>query len=118
MIAVIQADKEGKTLEVRSKTNDSKWETVKTAMWNFYDRDYRIKPEIKKRYWSKPEDVPMCVTWVTRRAWAMNIRSQIKHINIDGIVLGSNARLGWHELEDYLFWNGKEWVEPICEDDE
>ena len=47
MIAVIQADKEGKKLEFRRKKagNLESWDTVQSPVWDFNAYDYRVKKE-------------------------------------------------------------------------
>ncbi len=45
MIAVIQAHKEGKALQARSKTPTASWCEASIPDFNFYDYDYRIKPQ-------------------------------------------------------------------------
>lgn len=51
MIAVIQADKEGKTVEFRQRAR-SQWLDCMEPIWDFSDFDYRIKPTPPKpREW-------------------------------------------------------------------
>jgi hypothetical protein len=45
MIAVLQAAKEGKKLELRSRKIDTDWSDCTDSIWNFAGFDYRIKPE-------------------------------------------------------------------------
>lgn len=47
MIAVIQAHKEGKTLEFRYKREGGYWEAPRSQEfgWDFHAFDYRVKPE-------------------------------------------------------------------------
>lgn len=46
MLAVIQAHKEGKGVQVRL-VNSVDWEDVQVPLWNFHTYAYRIKPEPK-----------------------------------------------------------------------
>ena len=50
MIAVIQAHKEGKTIESRARgIGGAKWVTLnEEPSWQFSEYDYRIKPELFK----------------------------------------------------------------------
>lgn len=43
-IAVMQAFKEGKTIEYKNKAHDG-WSVNSDPAWNFDDYDYRVKPE-------------------------------------------------------------------------
>lgn len=44
MIAVIQAHRNGKTIQTRLNS-DCQWTDAWNPMWNFFSNDYRIKPE-------------------------------------------------------------------------
>lgn len=48
MIAVIQAHKEGKTIECRQRTHletKGSWQIVPVPSWSFSSYEYRVKPE-------------------------------------------------------------------------
>jgi hypothetical protein len=56
MIAVIQAHKEGKKIEISWK-GDKEWDLLDSALWNFNSFNYRIKPEPKYRPFTLQEAV-------------------------------------------------------------
>lgn len=46
MIAVLQAAKEGKKIQCRRvDDNTNRWDDTSMPDWNFWDFDYRVKPE-------------------------------------------------------------------------
>lgn len=48
MIAVMTAYKEGKPIECRAKDDDNAvWISISGPAWNFFEADYRVKPEPK-----------------------------------------------------------------------
>lgn len=49
MIAVIQAHKDGKKLEYRTKGMVG-WDDVTNVVWSFHSTDYRVKPE-PRTFW-------------------------------------------------------------------
>jgi len=49
MIEVIQAHKDGKTIQLRHK-NQPKWVDFSKPLWNFDNTDYRVKPEPREFY--------------------------------------------------------------------
>lgn len=53
IIAVVQAHKEGKQIEYKIRGSESHvWLSSVAPAWNFYDYDYRVKPEPRKlREW-------------------------------------------------------------------
>lgn len=56
MIAVLQAYKEGKTIEFTIKGH-SNWEITDRPLWNFECLEYRIKPETHYRPFKNAEEV-------------------------------------------------------------
>ena len=50
MIAVIQAHKEGKTIECRMKREPDEWEAITKPSWDFSILEYRVKPE-PREWW-------------------------------------------------------------------
>lgn len=59
MIAVIQAHKAGKQIQIDYANKPSGWnDMVLAPEWNFRDMKYRAKPEPKLKPW-KPEEVPV-----------------------------------------------------------
>jgi hypothetical protein len=58
IIKVMQAYVDGKTIQIRLSVSDDKWEDSKAIEpnWNWYQYDYRIKPEPKYRP-LKPEEL-------------------------------------------------------------
>ncbi len=61
MCAVMQAFKEGKTIE-ELYDRDTEWKVVETPLWNFHNYQYRVKPE--------PKYVPYdSVSEVERNKW-------------------------------------------------
>jgi hypothetical protein len=60
MIAVIKAHKEGKVVQYREVNSEKdEWVDATTPAWNFYECDYRVKPEITYRPWDKILEVPI-----------------------------------------------------------
>lgn len=55
MIAVLQAAKEGKTIQRREKCSNDEWEDAK-PFWNFVSLDYRVKPEPKLRPYANADE--------------------------------------------------------------
>ena len=53
MIAVLQASKEGKTIQSRYRSHESSdWiDVAGSNMWDWYIFDYRIKPAEPRRFW-------------------------------------------------------------------
>ncbi len=54
MIATMQAAKEGKAIQSRSRTHsniDENWSDVTSPLWNWDERDYRVKPAPPRRVW-------------------------------------------------------------------
>ena len=53
MIAVLQAAKEGKTIQCRHRSHESSdWiDVAGSNMWDWYIFDYRIKPAEPRRIW-------------------------------------------------------------------
>ena len=54
MIAVLQAFKEGKTIQYRARCNrgtDENWGDAPSQIWNWASYDYRIKPAEPRRIW-------------------------------------------------------------------
>ena len=49
MIAVIQAHKHGAKIEYWEKEL-KRWDNAASPVWNFYDKDYRVKPEPLERW--------------------------------------------------------------------
>lgn len=56
MIAVLQAYKEGKTIEVRLQGSQY-WTEIPDPIWNFLSYDYRVKPEHHYRPFKSAEEV-------------------------------------------------------------
>lgn len=56
IIAVLQAYKEGKKIEVKCKI-DGTWIESPVHLWNFVDNDYRVKPEPHYRPFESAEEV-------------------------------------------------------------
>ncbi|HEY6073922.1 MAG TPA: hypothetical protein VIV15_11125 [Anaerolineales bacterium] len=108
IIAVIQAHKDGKHIELREKHDFGEWKPVCRPEWDFRDYDYRVKPEPKIAPLD-PEDVPpgTAVRWQCE-SWCMVVdRSKI------GVRLcGRNKVLSWEEMvREWQFStdNGKTW---------
>lgn len=59
MIAVLQAAKEGKEIQVREAGTNNDWSSLKfmKLSWNFCLNEYRAKPE-PKMYWTIEEWIP------------------------------------------------------------
>ena len=54
MIAVMQAAKEGKTIQFRvldSSDIDVRWRDAHAPSWDWYTFDYRVKPAAPRRVW-------------------------------------------------------------------
>ena len=54
MIAVLQAAKEGKKIQFRGSGHD-KWEDTEEPIWDFYEIQYRVKPE-PREVWVRVRD--------------------------------------------------------------
>lgn len=50
MIAVIQADESGKKIQWKEKIPGAEWCDTAVPVWDFRDFDYRVKPELEKRW--------------------------------------------------------------------
>ncbi len=62
IIAVLQARKEGKIIQTRSHFHPLEgWQDC-TPVWDFYQNDYRVKPELGKprEWWITPIRFSLC----------------------------------------------------------
>lgn len=113
MIAVIKAHKEGKQIECKENAEDE-WGITLYPRWDFVNYDYRVKPETEKKYWSKPEDVPM---WVGKVRWFnSDCWHEVLSVQSFGMLLPNRTIVNWRDISNYQFWNGSEWVEPIIQE--
>jgi hypothetical protein len=113
MIAVIQAHKEKKQIELRIKNFSNEWIPTTDPTWDFNKCDFRIKPE-QKQYWAKPEDVPLWV-YVYRKNYQDGLtRGYIHFINDVGIYVNDDEYITWESIHYYAFYNPhtKTWEEP------
>lgn len=100
MIAVIKAHKEGKTIEFRPNNNTSiKWVEVASPVWDFYEFEYREKPEAYYRPYK-------------------NIDEALAEIRKHGGWVKASDYVGYyyitHVCEDDDF---EEWLKDTWEDD-
>lgn len=76
MIAVLQAAKEGKAIEFRSKSARTSWGSAATPSWDFFSNEYRVKPEPIEIYMVYMDE-PRCVrvyfdTWKSAESYWIN----------------------------------------------
>lgn len=106
MIEVMKAYKEGKKIEVRAKDDDdAEWVFVSGPAWNFFEADYRVKPE--------PEYVPYdSVLEIDRNKWIVRksnglVSRLCAFMESAGAVLIDNRWLMLNELfEHYTYEDG------------
>ena len=70
MIAVLQAAKDGKAIQMRSKVNrrtGGAWYDVTDPLWDFAACDYRVKPEPRVFYAVLREHGSQCVAYRDRK---------------------------------------------------
>jgi len=68
MIAVLQAAKEGKAIQMRAKVNrlGGAWWDVADPFWDFHTCDYRVKPEPRVFYAAINSAGTLCAISVNR----------------------------------------------------
>jgi hypothetical protein len=96
LLPIIKAFAEGKAVEQRSEINRDEWIPA-----NGYHIDsrlcYRIKPEPKTRPWSKPEDVPGPVCWISGDG-IIGLLIVSFHSDGGGLAAGRNEYT-WEDIE-------------------
>lgn len=108
-IEVMQAYLDGKQIQLRYD-HMLIWEDLLPGcepIWNWGDRDFRVKPEPKLRPYNSAEEFveamkehgPM-VMWKSSCLYYMPIETTTGQ----NIVLSDNRRLTLQEAFDYLFW--------------
>lgn len=109
MIAVLQAYKEGKTIESKVKTTDI-WNPISYPVWNFMENDYRVKPEPHYRPFKSAEELTEAIKehgdWVKWKAngdWSLRIMGYSSE-RVD-FTNGNNFEMS-EAFEEYAFADG------------
>lgn len=109
IIAVVTAHKEGKTIEVTSKSKLN-WEITEYPCWNFDYWDYRVKPEPHYRPFENAEEVMEAikekgdwVRWKINGDWSLRIlgysSKRVDFTNYDNLEMSV-------AFEEYTFADG------------
>jgi hypothetical protein len=96
LLPIITAFAEGKQIEIKFNRPGSEWVPDDSPSWQ-PDFDYRIKPEPKTRPWSKPEDVPGPVCWISGDG-IIGLLIVSFHSDGGGLAAGRNEYT-WEDIE-------------------
>lgn len=96
MIAVMQAFKEGKKIEIRREGDDEgdDWVDICCPKWNWHGYDYRVKPEPKYRPYANAEEAMEAIK--KHEGWVFNKDSDFilitactdKYVWLNGAIQG------------------------------
>lgn len=98
MIAVMQAYKEGKTIECRMFCYDD-WKEADDVQWNWVLYDYRVKPESKYVPYDSVSEIDRS-KWVREKEYPSALRA-INMINTTPNEVHISG-YGWHTLEEFF----------------
>ena len=106
-IEVLKAFKEGKAIECKSKYNrEDQWEELKNPSWNWFDCDYRVKPEPIIKPYNATEFLAAMRKHGPMIKFTENQYLTIIDFGIISVSLKGNKTLTLEELTQYTWQDG------------
>lgn len=104
MIKVMQGYVDGKDLQYRNKKTGMDWEDVTNPVWEWYDYEYRIKPEPKYRPLKPEELIELKGKWLKVKEGSL--QAMVHEIKHNSVMVGTYNRNANELLNSWTYEDG------------